>query len=107
MAKTAGKSKARVGAAGKAKRPTKDSKAPARMQARHADDEDHVDGCDFEFHDSEATPDLGCRRRKAAWKSPEERADEDHVNRCDVDFDDMTTDEDLPAAVGRRKWLFH
>lgn len=57
MAKTAGKSKARVGAAGKAKRPTKDSKAPARMQARHADDEDHVDGCDFEFHDSEATPD--------------------------------------------------
>ncbi len=56
MAKTAGKSKTRVKRAGKAKHATKGSKASARAHP-HVHEEDHIDGCDVEFPDSEATPD--------------------------------------------------
>ena len=58
MAKTSSKSKTRVKKAGSAKRSTRGGKARAGAQASFADEEDQIDGCDFEFIDSEATPDV-------------------------------------------------
>jgi hypothetical protein len=51
MAKKASKSKARVAKTVVAERTKKRSKA-SKVRA-----EDHIDGCDFEFVDSDATPD--------------------------------------------------
>lgn len=51
MAKKASKSKARVSRAGGAKGTAR------RGEAFEAHAEDHIDGCDFEFVESEATPD--------------------------------------------------
>jgi hypothetical protein len=51
MAKKARKSKGRVARAGKTER-TKTRGTPSQVHA-----EDHIDGCDFEFVDSDATPD--------------------------------------------------
>jgi len=56
MAKTSRRSNARAAKAGKAKRATKARKAPARTRAA-PDEETHIDACDLEFHESEATPD--------------------------------------------------
>jgi hypothetical protein len=56
MAKTSGKSKTRVSGADRAKRATKGSKASVSAQSSY-EHEDHIDGCDLEFHDSDATLD--------------------------------------------------
>jgi hypothetical protein len=55
MAKTSRKSSVGAAKAGKAKRATRARKVPART--RTTDEEAHIDACDLEFHDSEATPD--------------------------------------------------
>lgn len=55
MATTSRKVNVRAAKTGKAKRATGARKAPARP--RTADEEAHIDACDLEFHDSEATPD--------------------------------------------------
>lgn len=62
-------------------------------------DEDDIDGCDVEFHDSDATPDQDL---PMAVGGVEISGEGDEVDGCDVDFDDMdaTADEDLPAATG-------
>ena len=57
MAKTSGRRKAHVKKADKAKRATKRRRASAKTQVAHAHEEDHIDGCDVEFPDSEATLD--------------------------------------------------
>ena len=54
MAKTSGKTRAKAGGAG-TRRATK-RKTAAAAPAAHSH-EDHIDACDFEFHESEATPD--------------------------------------------------
>ena len=41
----------------KAKRATKSRKAPAMMQASESHAEDHIDGCDVQIDDSDATSD--------------------------------------------------
>jgi hypothetical protein len=56
MAKTSRKSNARAAKAGKAKRATRTRTAPGRTRAA-PDEEAHIDACDLEFHESEATPD--------------------------------------------------
>jgi len=56
LAKSATKSKTRKGAS-KAKRRKAGGKVSARAQASPVHEEDHIDGCDVEFHDGEATPD--------------------------------------------------
>jgi hypothetical protein len=57
MAKTSGRKKAHVKKADKAKRATKRSRGSAKTQEAPPHEEDHIDGCDLEFPDSEATPD--------------------------------------------------
>jgi hypothetical protein len=57
MAKSASKSKARGKGVNQAKRRKPGKKVAARAQASPAHEEDHIDGCDVEFHDSDATPD--------------------------------------------------
>ena len=57
MAKTSAKSTAAVKRAGKAKRMSKSGKASVRAQVLDVHEEDHIDGCDVEFLESEATPD--------------------------------------------------
>ena len=57
MAKTAAKSRAGVRRAGKAKRMSKGSKASVRAHTLNVHEENHIDGCDVEFLESEATPD--------------------------------------------------
>jgi len=56
MPKTSRKSNTRAAKAGKANRTTRARRARARTQAT-LDEEARIDACDFEFHDSEATPD--------------------------------------------------
>lgn len=62
-------------------------------------DEDDIDGCGIEFHDSDATPD---QELPMAVGGVQIVGEGDDVDGCDVDFDDMdaTADEDLPAAEG-------
>lgn len=59
MARTSRKSNARAAraaSAGKSKRAPKARKAPAWTRAA-PDEEAHIDACDLEFRESEATPD--------------------------------------------------
>ena len=56
MAKTSPRSKKRARAS-KAKLATRASKAPPRGQVADRQKEDHIDGCDVQFLDIEATPD--------------------------------------------------
>jgi|KBSMisStaDraftv2_1062788.scaffolds.fasta_scaffold03812_8 hypothetical protein len=56
MAKTSPRSKKRTRAS-KAKLATRASKAPPRKQVPDRQEEDHIDGCDVQFLDVEATPD--------------------------------------------------
>ena len=51
MAKKASKTKGRVARAGKTER------TKTRGKASKVHPEDHIDGCDFEFVESDATPD--------------------------------------------------
>lgn len=106
MAKTSGKSKARVRRAGKAQR---DGKLSATAQAVHARDEDRIDGCDVEFLDSDATPDAELPAAKGGVKIVRGKRlrsvrvhEEDHIDGCDVEFLDSeaTPDAALPAATG-------
>ena len=62
-------------------------------------DEDDIDCCDIEFHDSDATPDDDL---PMAVGGVEIAGEGDDADGCDVDFDDMdaTADEELPAATG-------
>ena len=62
-------------------------------------DEDDVDGCDVEFHDSETTPDEDL---PIAVGGVAIAGEGDDIDGCDVDFDDLdaTPDENLPAAEG-------
>ena len=62
-------------------------------------DEDDIDGCDVEFHDSDATPD---DELPTAIGGVAISGEGDEIDGCDVDFDDLdaTADEDLPAATG-------
>ena len=58
MAKTSTKSRAAVKKAGKeAKRMSKRGKASVRAHTLNVHEENHIDGCDVEFLESEATPD--------------------------------------------------
>jgi hypothetical protein len=56
MAKKSRKSNARATKAGKTKRATRPGTAHARRRAA-PDQEAHIDACDLEFPESEATPD--------------------------------------------------
>ena len=56
MAKTSRKSKGRAAKAGKTQRATRARKVPATTRAA-PDEEGHIDACDLQFHESEATPD--------------------------------------------------
>lgn len=56
MAKTSRSSAGRTAKAGKAKRARTARKAPVRTRAA-PDEEAHIDACDLEFSESEATPD--------------------------------------------------
>jgi len=80
MAKTSSKTKAGR-ARTKARLRKKGDKAPAKAQVAHMHEEDHIDGCDFELDESEATPDaalpaamggveiLGGRRRRKSMRT--------------------------------------
>ena len=57
LAKSASKSKARRKGVNKAKRTKPGKKVSTRAQASPVHEEDHIDGCDVEFQDSDATPD--------------------------------------------------
>jgi hypothetical protein len=108
MAKS-GKPKAQVKGPRKVKRVTSSPRASAAAGALHAQDEDHIDGCDAEFHDSEATPDAALPRAKGGveimrgkrQKKPV-RHEEDHIDGCDAEFheSEATPDAALPAAKG-------
>lgn len=56
MAKTSRNSKQRATTGRKPKRATRARKAPAATRAA-PDEEAHIDACDLEFHEHEATPD--------------------------------------------------
>ncbi len=62
-------------------------------------DEDDIDGCDVEFHDSDAIPDEDL---PMAVGGVEISGEGDEVDGCDVLVDDLdaTADEELPAATG-------
>jgi len=62
-------------------------------------DEDDIDGCDVEFHDSDATPDEDLPVAIGGVKIAGEG---DDIDGCDVHIDDLdaTPDEKLPAAKG-------
>jgi hypothetical protein len=60
--------------------------------------EDDIDGCDFEFDESEATPDAELPVAAGGVQV----SNEEEIDACDVDFTDAepTTDAELPLAVG-------
>jgi hypothetical protein len=80
MAKTSRKTKARRTRT-KAQLRKRGDKTPAKARIAHMHEEDHIDGCDFEFDESEATPDaalpaamggveiLGDRRRRKSMRT--------------------------------------
>ena len=80
MAKTSGKTKAGRTRT-KARLRKRDAKTPAKARVTHVHEEDHIDGCDFELDESEATPDaalpaamggveiLGDRRRRKSMRT--------------------------------------
>jgi hypothetical protein len=57
MAKKSGKRKTRGHRVGKPRRTTANRSAPVTARAMSAHQEDHIDGCDVEFLDRDATPD--------------------------------------------------
>jgi hypothetical protein len=57
MAKRSGKPEARGRRAGKPRRATANRSASLTARAVPAHQEDHIDGCDVEFLDRDATPD--------------------------------------------------
>lgn len=80
MAKTSTKSKKPVSGARKAKPATRNRKAPVKAKSSFAH-EDHVDGCDVEFLESQATIDAdlppaagGVESAKRKSRAPNRRA---------------------------------
>lgn len=71
--------------------------------AASAADDDHVDGCDMEFHEGDATPDAELPTAAGGVAAVHNAgADEDGADGCDVDFNavEATKDEELPVAAG-------
>ena len=108
MAKS-GKPKGQVKRPRKVKRATSARRASAAAEALRAHNEDHIDGCDAEFRNGEATPDAalppakgGLEIMRGKRRKRPVRHEEDHIDGCDAEFHDSeaTPDAALPAAKG-------
>jgi hypothetical protein len=70
LARKASKSKASGKRVSKAKRRKVSAKAPASLVY----EEDHIDGCDVEFHDGDASPDAALPVTRGGWQNGRGRA---------------------------------